>query len=65
MSGSATYKRNESKNQNAPWIGQQPFLTDVFSQAQGLYNQGTPGYLPRPDVHAIQRYSAAGDGADA
>ncbi len=46
MSGSATYKRNENKNQAAPWIGQQPFLTDVFSQAQGLYNQGTPGYYP-------------------
>lgn len=30
-----------------PWAGQQPYLQDVFSQAQQqYYNQGTPQYFP-------------------
>ena len=29
-----------------PWEGQQPFLTDTFSQAQNLYNNYAPQYYP-------------------
>lgn len=43
---SAGGSSSESESQSAPWIGQQPFLTDLYSQAQGFYNQGVPGYYP-------------------
>jgi len=29
-----------------PWAGQQPFLTDVFAQAQDRYNEDGPGFFP-------------------
>lgn len=37
---------NESESNSGPWEGQQPFLTDVFQNAQNLYGQGTPEYYP-------------------
>ena len=46
MSGGGSVSKSNQKSESAPWIGQQPFLTDVFSQAQGLYNQGVPSYYP-------------------
>lgn len=48
MSGGGSFGSNKSKqtSESAPWIGQQPFLSDVFGQAQNLYNQGVPGYYP-------------------
>lgn len=33
-----------------PWSGQQPYLTDVFSKAQGQYNTGVPSYFPGSTV---------------
>jgi len=29
-----------------PWAGQQPYLTDLFSQAQQLYQQGPQQFYP-------------------
>lgn len=34
-------QKTETKTE--PWSGQQPYLADVYSKAQGLYNQGKPG----------------------
>jgi hypothetical protein len=35
--------------QNAdPWSGVQPYLGDLFGQAQGLANRTPFGYKPRP-----------------
>ena len=33
-----------------PWAGQQPYLTDVFSQAKSLYNGNGPSYFPSTTV---------------
>jgi hypothetical protein len=33
-----------------PWSGQQPYLTDVFSQAKNLYNGSGPNYFPTSTV---------------
>ena len=43
--GGSKSKSSSSQSSN-PWIGQQPYLKDVFSQAQNLFNQGPPGYYP-------------------
>lgn len=34
-----------STSNSSPWAGQQPFLSDTFSQAQNLYNSYTPNYF--------------------
>ncbi len=31
---------------SSPWSGQAPYLTDLFKQAQGLYNAPGPNYFP-------------------
>jgi hypothetical protein len=33
-----------------PWSGQQPYLKDIFSEAQGLYNAEGPSYYPNSTV---------------
>lgn len=33
-----------------PWSGQQPYLKDVFSQAQNQFNSNTPQYFPNSTV---------------
>lgn len=38
--GGGTVSTN-TVQQSDPWAGVQPYLTDVFSKAQGLYNQGS------------------------
>lgn len=38
--------KSSSSSDSGPWAGTQPYLKDVYSKAQGLYNQGTPGYYP-------------------
>jgi hypothetical protein len=37
----------------APWIGQQPYLTYGFQQAQNLYNQGGPQYFPGQTLASV------------
>lgn len=44
--GSASSSRSRQESESSPWIGQQPFLTDVFGQAQSLYNRGPAPYYP-------------------
>lgn len=51
---------SSSESKSGPWKGQQPFLTDVFQQAQGLYRQGVPEYYPGKtyvDFNPIQESS--------
>jgi hypothetical protein len=35
---------------SAPWSGQQPYLTDVFTKAQNQFNAGPPTYYPNSTV---------------
>lgn len=35
-----------STSTGAPWSEQQPYLTDIFGHAKGLYNDSTPQYFP-------------------
>ena len=44
--GSGGSKQTTVQN-NDPWSGSQPYLTDLYSQAQGLYG-GAQGYNPYP-----------------
>ncbi len=39
-----------STQESSPWEGQQPFLRDIFSQAQGLFDQGPQQYYPGQTV---------------
>lgn len=38
--------KSSSSSDSGPWAGTQPYLKDVYAQAQGLFNQGTPAYYP-------------------
>lgn len=39
-----------STQESTPWEGQQPYLKDLFSQAQGLFDQGPQQYFPGQTV---------------
>ena len=43
-----------------PWAGQQPYLRDVFGQAQNLYQQGGPQYFPGQTVAPFSPQSQMG-----
>ena len=43
-----------------PWEGQQPYLLDLFGQAQGLYNRGVPEYYPGQTVAPFSDYTQSG-----
>lgn len=42
-----------------PWEGQQPYLKDVFSKAQGLYNASGPEYYPGTTVAPMNDYQTS------
>lgn len=43
-----------------PWIGQQPYLTDLFQQAQNIYQTRTPQYFPKSTVSGFTPAQVAG-----
>jgi len=47
MSKTPTQSTATTTQSSAPWSGQQPYLTDVFSQAQNLYNSSLAGNGPQ------------------
>jgi hypothetical protein len=51
--GSTTTTQN-----TAPWIGQQPYLTDVFERAQGLADRGPFSYAPSAFTTQAQQMQA-------
>ena len=44
-------------NTAEPWSGVQPYLTQGFSDAQSLYNQGPPAYYPNQTVAPLSGYT--------
>lgn len=44
--GSSAPAQQTVTNNTAPWAGQQPYLSDVFAQAQALNNAPGPSYFP-------------------
>ncbi len=38
--------KSSSSSESGPWVGTQPYLKDVYGQAQSIYNKGAPGYYP-------------------
>lgn len=44
--GGGAFSRNRSSSRTGPWAGVQPYLTDVYGEAQGLYRSGVPAYYP-------------------
>jgi hypothetical protein len=49
MSGGGSYSRESSKQQSGPWSGTQPYLRDIYGEAQRQYynNQGPYTFYPR------------------
>lgn len=48
-----------------PWGPQQPYLTDIFGQAQKLYQQGGPQIYPNSTVSPLTSYQNQGINAQA
>jgi hypothetical protein len=44
--GSKSSGQTTTVQQADPWSGQQPFLTDIFNEAQRLYRSAGPSYYP-------------------
>lgn len=42
--------RSTTVQQADPWVGQQPYLTDIFRQAQALHRTPGPQYFPQSTV---------------
>lgn len=59
-SGTTTTNSTQTSD---PWSGQQPYLTDVFSKAQGLYNAGPYGgpYIGPTSAYSTQGQQMASD----
>ncbi len=49
MSSGGSKTSTVTSNQ-APWTGQQPFLSDVFQRAQNQFNAGPPSFYPNSTV---------------
>lgn len=66
---SSSGKTQQVNTVNAPWTGQQPFLSDVFTRAQNQFNAGPHSYYPNSTVvpfsnqtqQALGRLEAAGN----
>lgn len=66
---SSSGKTQQVNTVNAPWSGQQPFLSDVFTRAQNQFNAGPQTYYPNSTVvpfsgqteQALGRLEAAGN----
>jgi len=46
MSGGGGSTKSTTNTTAEPWEGVQPYLKDMYSDAQGLYDQGGPQYYP-------------------
>jgi hypothetical protein len=53
-------KTVETKSDTAPWTGQQPYLQNLFSRAEGLYGQPTVAAQSPYTLQAIQARAAEG-----
>lgn len=54
LGGSSGGGSKKSTQTTAPWEAQQPYLKEIFEEAQGLYSQGDKGYYDgqlTPDVN--------------
>lgn len=54
---------SSSTTKSDPWSGQQPYLTDVMSQAQNQYNNFTPQYYPQSTVAGFNQGQTSAIGA--
>ena len=68
MGWNANVNKNSSQSQaqSGPWSAQQPYLKDVFSQAQGQFNQGPQQFYPGATVNPLnptQQAAIAGTAA--
>lgn len=46
-----------------PWAGQQPYLQDIFAQAQGQYNSNMPQYYPNATLAPVTADTTAAQNA--
>lgn len=57
--GSGNQQQNVTTS-SAPWGSQQPYLTDVYGNAQRLYQQGGPQIYPNSTVSPLTAYQNQG-----
>lgn len=50
MSGGSKGQSTNTIQQSDPWVGQQPYLRDIFGQAQKNYQSAQPQFFPGPTV---------------
>jgi hypothetical protein len=55
--GKGQNNKTTQKTTADPWKPIQPYLKDAFSDAQGIYNQGAPGFFPGQTVAPMSGYS--------
>ena len=57
MGWNASVNKNSSQSQaqSGPWQPQQPFLKDLFGQAQNLFNQGPQQFYPGSTVNPLNQ----------
>ena len=65
LDGGDSPTTTSTQGNSAPWRAQQPYLLDIFSEAQRLYGQRMPGYggaysLPPGYQQALQQQQSAG-----
>lgn len=53
MSKGGGSKSQTVTSNTSPWAGQQPYLSDVFSHAQNIYNSGAPAVFPGQTLAGI------------
>lgn len=66
LDGGDSPTTTSTQGSSAPWRAQQPYLLDIFSEAQRLYGQRMPGYggaysLPPGYLQAMQEQQTATD----
>lgn len=54
--GGSNQMNSTTTQSNIPWSVQQPYLQNVFGQAQNLYNQGGPQIYPYSSVSPLSQY---------
>jgi hypothetical protein len=58
--GSKPSGTTTSTQNTTPWAPQQPYLEDIFTESQGLYQGAPPQYYPGTTTAAINPYQSTG-----
>lgn len=60
MSGGGQKSHTTTTQKTEPWSGQQPFLREIFAQAQGMFRNDRPNYFPGQTIAGQSADTLAG-----